>query len=288
MMPERLSCCDCAFPRLSHAVALAVAKDLGFDAVDICVFAGESHTSLVDVIDDPSGAADAVRRRLDGPGLVVADVFAILSDSAEMLAVNHPDAGMREDSLRQFRQIAAFAALLEAPGITVLPGVPFPELSDEEALELAAEPLQRRAEIAGAAGMGLSFEPHLGSIVPTPGRTLDLLSRAPDVGVTLDLSHFLYQGIPQEEAHHLVPRTRHVHLRPAGPDDMQARTGEGTVDFEALIQRLAEVDYGGYLAFEFIWMEWLGCTDVDCVSETAALRERILASLDRPSAAGAN
>lgn len=40
----RLSCADSAFSRLSHATALAVIRDLGIPAVDVCVFAGYDHT----------------------------------------------------------------------------------------------------------------------------------------------------------------------------------------------------------------------------------------------------
>ena len=279
MSPDSFSCSDCGFPRLSHAVALAVVKDLGFDAVDICVFEGFDHTPPADVIDNPSAAAACVRQRLDTAGLAPADVFAILADSAEALAVNHPERDMREESLRQFGQIVAFATRLGAPGITVLPGMPFPELDDDAALELAADELQRRAEIAGEAGVALSFEPHFGSITPTPGRAVELLGRAPDVGVTLDLSHFVYQDIPQEEANGLIERSRHVHLRPAAPGRMQERPGEGTLDFEALLARLAEANYRGYLAFELIWQQWMECNELDCVSETATLREHIAEAL---------
>lgn len=280
----QLSCCDCAFPRLSHECALSVVADLGFAAVDVCALAGYEHTPPHSVVADPRAAADAVLRRLEWAELAVSDVFAILSDPFEALAVNHPDAEVRRESLRQFEQVVAFARRLDAPGITVLPGMPFEGVEDDRGLELAAAELRRRAEIAGAADLALSFEPHIGSIVPTPARTLELLAAADGVTVTLDLSHFTFQGIPQADAEALIPRTRHVHLRPAAPGDMQARAREGTIDFERLLERLADAGYRGYLAIEYIWEEWMGCNDVDCVSETAELRDRINEQCDRMGA----
>lgn len=54
-------------------------------------------------MDDPKRAAAAVAARLDG--LVVSDVFAILGASVEDLAVNHPDAAVRAEALRQFERV---------------------------------------------------------------------------------------------------------------------------------------------------------------------------------------
>ncbi|ADB53473.1 sugar phosphate isomerase/epimerase family protein [Conexibacter woesei] len=275
-LAERLSCADSTFPRLSHETALRVIGDLGIAAVDVCVFAGSDHTPPADVVADPPAAADRVRRRLERCELAVADVFAILGSEFDELAVNHPDAQVRAQSLDCYRAVLDFARRLGAPGVTLLPGMPFDGVDADVGLALAAAELQRRAELAAEAGLRLAIEPHYQSIAETPARTLDLIGQAPDVTLALDHSHFVFQGFAQAEADALIPHAAHVHLRQAAPGVMQTRTGEGAIDFRALRDRLDADGYDGFLALEYQWEEWLDCTRVDCIAETAALRDLLL------------
>jgi sugar phosphate isomerase/epimerase len=57
---------------------------------------------------------------------------------------------------------------------------------------------------------------------------------------------------------------------------MQLPTGEGEIDFARLARTLGEHGYEGYLTLEYQWEEWLDCHRVDCVSETALLRDVLL------------
>jgi|SRR5215212_1496769 len=278
-MAERLklSCADSAFPRLSHAGALAVIRDLGVAAVDICAFAGYEHNPPDQVVADPARAAAEVGARVAEAGLEIADMFAIAGASFDTLAPNHPDAAVRAESLRQYEAFVEFARRLEAPGITVLPGTNFDGVDDDESLARAAKELERRARIAGEAGLRFSVEPHLESVVPTPARVLDLLEQTDDVELTLDLSHFAYQGIASADAYPLLPRTRHIHLRQAAPGIIQARVAEGTIDFPELRDRALADGYEGYFALEYQWEEgWRDFTRVDCISETADLLDLML------------
>lgn len=276
--PEpRLACADSSFPRLSHGGALAVIRDLGIAAVDVCVFAGYRHTTPDSVLAEPAAVAAAVGGRLADEELVPSDVFAILAEDFETLAVNHPDAEVREESRRRFERVLEFAARLQAPGLTILPGWPFPGVDRESNVELAAAELQRRAELAGEAGLRLSVEPHYRSIAETPAATLELLARAPDVSLALDYSHFVFQGIRQADLDPLIARTGHVHLRQAAPGVMQARAREGTIDFAAVLDALAAASYEGFLAIEYQCEDWLECRRVDCLTETAEMRDLVLA-----------
>jgi sugar phosphate isomerase/epimerase len=276
-MSLRVSCADSTFPRLSHETALAVIKDLGITAVDVCSFTGYPHTPPETVLADPDGAAGAVRTRLDSLGLTVADVFMIVGGSFEEYAQNHPDRGVRDKALEYFERFVVFARRLEAPGLTVLPGTTFEDAGDEASLELAASELNRRADIAGEAGLRLAFEPHYGSVAETPARTLELLARTPDVGLALDYSHFVYQGIPVEDVDPLLPRTHHFHVRQAAPGVIQARTHEGVIDFVRVRDTLLGMGYAGYFALEYQWEDgWLDFSRVDCIAETADMRDLLL------------
>lgn len=272
---SRLSCADSAFPRLSHEAALAVIRDLEIPAVDICVFAGYEHTSPRAMVDDPQAMADEVLRRLERNRLVVADVFVILGTTFEELAVNHPDPGVRGESRSCFQQAVELALRLGSPGLTVLPGTEFEGIDPDDSLRLAASELRWRAGVSGDAGLGLAIESHYQSIVETPSRAADLLELAPEVSLALDYSHFTFQGIAQDEVDALIPRARHVHLRQAGPGVMQAPTAEGAIDFQRILGALDDAGYRGYLALEYQHEDWLGCDRVDCISETAELRDLV-------------
>ncbi len=276
-MAIRLSCADSTFPKLSHDGSLAVISDLGFDAVDVCSFTGYRHTPPEDVLADPERAADVVNARLDRFSLAVADMFVILGGSFEELAPNHPDPAVREQALEHFTRYVTFAARIGAPGITVLPGVQFEGVPAERSLELAAEQLNVRAALAGEAGLRLAFEPHYGSLAETPATALDLIERTPDVAFALDYSHFVYQGIAQEEIDALLPRTHHFHVRQAAPGVVQARTREGTLDFVRIRDALLALGYDGYFALEYQWEDgWLDFSRVDCIAETAETRDLLL------------
>jgi sugar phosphate isomerase/epimerase len=273
----RLACADSSFPRLSHDGSLAVIADLGLEAVDVCIWAGYDHNPPDVALADPARSAAAIGERLERHGLRPSDVFLILAESFEDRAVNHPEEAVRDDAYRQFEALLDLAVRLEAPGVSILPGAVFHGVDEGESLELAARELQRRAERAGEAGLRFSVEPHFRSIVPTPMRTEVLLERTTDVGLTFDQAHFAFQGYELEESFPLLARTRHVHIRQAGPGLAQARTEEGTIDFRQLRNRLLDGGYEGYFAAEYQWEEgWLDFTRVDCVSETAEIRDLML------------
>jgi sugar phosphate isomerase/epimerase len=273
----RLACADSAFPWLSHPAALAVIRDLGIDAVDVCLFAGYTNNPPDAVLTDPQRSADVLGARLAERGLEPSDVFAILGTSFQELAVNHPDEAVRSEAMRLFEALVEFARALGAPGITILPGTTFEGIAEDDSLELAAAELERRATIAGEAGLRLAVEPHFDSVVETPAKTLALLERTENVGLALDLSHFIYAGSAQEDAYPLLERTRHVHLRQAAPNAIQTRVGEGVIDFAELRDRLLASGYDGYFALEYQWEEGSpDFTHVDCIAESAQLRDLML------------
>lgn len=278
-MELKLSCADSAFPKLSHDGSLAVIADLGFEAVDVCSFTGYPHTPPEDVLADPLRAAAVVAERLRRHGLVASDMFVILGDSFDELALNHPDAAVRARSLEHFERYVAFSRAIASPSITTLPGVAFEGVPEHESMRLAAEQLNRRAELAGEAGLRLAFEPHYGSIAETPTKALELIERTPDVGFALDYSHFVYQDLPQDEIDQLLPRTHHFHVRATAPGVVQARTHEGTVDFRRVRDRLLDLGYTGYFALEYQWEDgWLDFSRVDCIAETAETRDLLLST----------
>jgi sugar phosphate isomerase/epimerase len=268
-----LSCADSAFPKLSHPIALAVIKDLGIDFVDVCVFAGHRHNPPESVVADPMLAAERVGERVQRAGLAVADVFVILSDPYDQLAINHPNDDVREDAMSRLVRVVEFSAALGSPGMTMLPGVEFAGVDPHVSRQTASAELQRLAQSAGESGVALSIEPHYQSIAAVPDTTLELLDAAPDLRLTLDHGHFVFQGITQSDVDLLIPATRHVQLRQAAVGDMQTPARQGDIDYGVLLAALAAAGYSGFLGLEYQWDHWMDFNRVDCISETAELRD---------------
>ena len=62
---------------------------------------------------------------------------------------------------------------------------------------------------------------------------------------------------------------------------MQLPLQDGTIDFEAFIVMLERHNYDAWFGIEYQWEEWLGCYNVDCISETATMRDLFLATRER-------
>jgi sugar phosphate isomerase/epimerase len=272
----KLSCADYTWPALGQRAVLAVVADLGFTGIDLGVFGDDTHVKLSSIMNDPAAEAARVGQVAQAAGLAVADVFLIPSNDLEDLAPNHPDPAVRAASLELYRGTLAFAKALDAPGVTVLPGVCFAGDSIEQAIGRAAEDLSKRVELADALGLRLSVEGHSGSCVETPQHFVDLLEQTPGLQATLDPSHYAYAGFSAPELDPLVLRTGHVQVRPSGPGLMQGRLPDNTFDLEHLVGALKAGGYGGWIATEFVWMEKWSCDRVDNTSETARLMHYLI------------
>jgi hypothetical protein len=54
---------------------------------------------------------------------------------------------------------------------------------------------------------------------------------------------------------------------------------ENTIDFSGMLAGLHRPGYKGFLALEYVWVDWKGCNRVDNLSEAFLLR-RVLESAD--------
>ena len=272
-MTIRLSCNDYAWPVLSHRTVLAVIKDLGYEAVDIGLFADATHVTLSSVRGSAATRAAQVGADVAGAGLVVSDVFLTSSMHIERLTPTSRHAGDAVELRSIFADTLEFASRLGAPGVTLLPGVVEEGVARDEAISRAAEGLRPLVDMGADLGLAVSVEPHVGSCIETPEETLVLLDRCPGLTITFDPSHYIYQGIDTARMLPVLSRTRHVQIRPAAPGVMQARTAENAIDLPAIFGRLASDGYSGWVASEFVWMEKWRCNETDNTGESARLRD---------------
>jgi sugar phosphate isomerase/epimerase len=276
----KLACADDTFRLLRpHRAAIDLVAALGVEGIDVFLAGNRSIVRPEDIRTDIPGAAARIARDVREVGLRVSDLFVVPWTDLQTMAPNHPSAEQRDSSRALFLDMLELARLIGAPGLTILPGIQWPGESRDDSFARASDELAWRAERAGREGLRFSVEPHVGSIVPTPESARLLAEAAPGLQVTLDYSHFVRQGLPEDEAETLIPFTRHVHVRGATPDRVQASVRESTIDFEQMLEALSDGGYDGYLALEYVWLQWEHCHECDNLAETILLRDRLLAAL---------
>jgi sugar phosphate isomerase/epimerase len=275
----KLTCGDHTFPLLDHHVVLDLIAGMGFEAVDICLMGNRSHLRPESIRGNIADAAGQLLSHLKKRNLVASDVFCIPWTDFEVLAPNHPDADERKRSRELFLDIADFAIRVKAPGVTMVPGADFGELGHEKSMFLAAEELQWRAAHLRKYGLHFSVECHIGSVAASPDDVTKLLSLAPDLGLTLDYTHFVGRGYSQESVDPLASRAKHVHIRGGRNGQPQCSMKDNEVDYEKVLDVLRASGYGGYLCVEYVWIEWEGMNRCDNVSETILMRDRLRAKL---------
>jgi sugar phosphate isomerase/epimerase len=269
----RLSTCDFTFPKLPWEQTIRLGHDIGAEAIDISLFRDRSHLDPDTVLASPGEWAARVMSVLSANGVGISDVFGQAGAAAEENAMNDPDEQGRRGASEFFKRILDFTAACGSPHLSLLPGVHFPKESQEDSLKRSAEELAWRVETARKAGVILGIEPHLGSVSPTPALAARLLEMCPGLSLTLDYCHFAYQGIPDEEVEPLVMHASHFHARGACKGKLQAAMKENVVDYSRILRKMKQTGYKGFIALEYVWIEWLHCNEVDNVSETIILRD---------------
>lgn len=274
----RLACADNTFRLLEPwESVLDLIRLLELDGVDVCLMGNRSHIRPEAVRDDIPAAAARISKGLERRELAVSDLFVIPWTDFQTLAPNHPAAAERARSRMLFEGMLELAIRIGAPGLTMLPGVDWEAERHEDSFQRSVEELGWRAERTRAAGLRLSIEPHLGSIAQAPDEARRLCQQTPDLELTLDYSHFVYQGYAQGAIETLVPHARHFHARGARKGRMQATLRDSVIDFERMVDVMRETGYGGDIGLEYLWIDWEHLNDCDTVSETILLRDRLLA-----------
>ncbi|HEV2327848.1 MAG TPA: sugar phosphate isomerase/epimerase family protein [Verrucomicrobiae bacterium] len=270
-MKPKLSCADFSFPLLSHDAAVRIISLLGLRGVDIGLFAGRSHLRPEKELNRPEKNGSALRRRLKKDGLVASDIFLQVHDNFADFAVNHPEAKRREFARKQFLKTLDYAAEAGSDHVSILPGVVFSDESRATSLARAAEELAWRVERAASMKLTVGIEPHVGSIVDSPTHAMDLANRVPGLGFTLDYAHFTRAGIPDAEIEPLCARATHFHARCARKDRLQSSFKDNTIDFTRALKALKHNNFRGWIALEYVWIDWEHCNEVDIISETVLL-----------------
>lgn len=259
----RLTLTSWSFPACTLNEAWGIAQALGFQALDL----GLLHGAALDrsrIIADPERAAAALG------GIRVSNLYWLFGADIVENAVSDPLAKARNEA--DLGQACRFAKAAGCPSIFVLPGVTGPG-----AFDVAAAGLRGLVAVAEAHGVLLTVEPHVGGLLASPTETLRMLDAVPGLKLALDYAHFTCMGYRQEEIDVLAPHAGHVHMRQARPGALQAKWGEGVLDFTAMVGVLRDAGYQGYLAVEYVHQAYMNTLSDDVLTETVRMRDHLRA-----------
>ena len=158
----------------------------------------------------------------------------------------------------------------DIPIAAVQPRNPDPNRPRDEVLRDSADTMRDMVDLAQGTGVTFAFECHARSIVETMDEVRALMALVPELGFAYDPTHFVMTGVPMEDTLPLLEKAIHVHLRDAAPGQMQARYGEGAVDFDWILRSLQERGYRGDFSIEYLETE-----GVDLGDDVKRLRTKI-------------
>lgn len=277
-----LTCTSFSFPLLSFERSLQAIALLEIPRFDVGAHEGGSHIQPSDVEANPAAVADRIKQAAEQAGLEASDFFPTFGHGFRDRPVNSPSAETRARNVTRFRAIVECAVRVGAKGITLLPGVVWPELGRERSFQLSVAALRELLPIAGDRGLRLSVEAHMESVAESPRAAAHLCDELRDLRLTLDYSHFLALGYSPSDVHHLLPYAGHFHARQAAPGRLQASARDGTLDFPDLVSRLKSQGYAGDVCIEYTWQDWRDCWRQDVVSESVILRDLLRPVLGAP------
>lgn len=269
------SCAEFAFPLLDRQQSLAVIRLLGFSFVDIGLFARSSTFSPAALCASPARYTAKAKRDLARESLRAADVFLQIGMDPPICAANDPDPAVRRRNRRIFQASVDFTRALKCRHMTGLPGVYHEGAARQIDWELAVKEARWRQAICARNGIQYAVEAHLGSICDSVDSTLDFLHEVPGLTLTLDYGHFIFNGIPSEQAHRLVPHASHVHARAGARGRLQAVFSDNQIDYPGAIAALKQAEFKGSIALEYVWIDWNDCNRCDNISETILLKNHL-------------
>ena len=126
--------------------------------------------------------------------------------------------------------------------------------------QFLTERIGELVEYTQTLGVTVAMEPHIGGLIDTPDKVLELLDLvgSPYLKVNFDISHFDIIGIPTEESvAALAPHSAHTHVkdqRGLAPDFEFLIPGEGPFDYVNYLKLMAQHGYDGFITAEVSFM----------------------------------
>lgn len=239
------------------AAAVAEAKELGYQGLEVCLFP-EGPLSL----DITEADVAKLRKTMDAAGIEAASVTTGALWETPLTA---SDPGTRERGKAAVRKCLEVAHRLGATGILVVPGAvevffnPAMEIVPYDvALARVQEAMEDLVPVAERHKVAIGLENVWNKMFLSPLEARDFVDRfgSEYLGWFLDVGNLLTIGLPEHWIRILGPRIKKVHVkdfrRAVGTLDGFVDLLEGDVNWPEVMKALREVGYDGYLIAEMI------------------------------------
>lgn len=146
----------------------------------------------------------------------------------------------------------------ELPAVNTTPGGKPAQWDTQK--NFLAERVGELVDYAAERGVTIAMEPHIGAIIDTPAKVLELLEivNSPYLKVNFDISHFDIVGMPTAETvSALAAVSAHTHVkdqRGIAPDFEFLIPGEGTFDYVEYLKAMKAHGYDGFITAEVSFM----------------------------------
>ncbi len=234
-------------PKVPVDKALAHLAGLGFDGVELTVIPGYTTELMkLDAVE-----RSRIRRLLEKHHLILPAIAAhssLLSDDTATHAANMARLKGAVDLAVELAQEDIMPVVNTTPG-----GKPG---EWDTIRDLLVERTRELVEYAQARSVTIAMEPHVGAVIDTPEKVLQLLELvdSPYLKVNFDISHFDIVGLTiQDTVAALAPHTAHTHVK-----DQRGRVpnyeflipGEGDFDYLNYLKAMQAHGYDGFITVE--------------------------------------
>jgi sugar phosphate isomerase/epimerase len=222
---------------------------MGFKYVDLIAIPGWGLVELPQLVTDYESTRDNIRQLLTRHRLTPIAMNAAIANPYQ-----RGDAAVNAQRLAEVRSLCRLMKELGIPVASFFPGGNWPaqQMKWDDVLAGEVTTLNEMLNIAEQAGVTLAVELHANTPFETVEQCTRLLAAVPRLTVAYDPSHFAMQSSDLRDTVAFLDRSAHVHLRDAGPKQMQMAVGKGTVDFAWILAQLRRRKYGGSLSVEYL------------------------------------
>ena len=226
-----VACSTLSFGRHPLERALRIIGELEFSKVDVAIHEEGPHLRPSEVAADVNLAAHRIRI---GPSLSPA-AFSVEIAAADPKEFN--------------RQLLAICQLARVSAVTVLT---LSAAAVGTSVEAEVERLTTLVNLTHKEGIVFTVATKTGTLTETPEGAVELCKKVPNLGLTLDPSHYI-SGPHQGKNYDVVlPYVRHVHLRDTGraAGQFQVRVGQGEIEYGRLVTHLSRRRYDRLLSVQ--------------------------------------
>ncbi len=244
----------------SIAEAMQEAKDIGFEAIELCI-ADEgvlTHNTTQAECEDIVATADKI-------GIEISSVASgqswSWSPTASDPEIRKKIIDFTSSALNVTKWLGTDAYLF-VPGAVSVFFLPDGEVvSYETCYERASEAVKQLVPVAEETGVSIGIENVWNKFLLSPLEMCDFIDsfNSKMVGAYFDVGNVLQTGYPDQWIRLLGSRIKRVHIKDfklsVGTADGFVDLLEGDVDFDSVKSALAEIEYDGYVTGELIPFE---------------------------------